>query len=78
MNNGGGTTLGTPSEAGAVRALYAGLLPTDFSRGILSARPGLLGLLPVGGVVWSDLGSPERVRMTKNRIGARAPELAGV
>jgi mannose-1-phosphate guanylyltransferase len=60
--------LGTPAEADAVSQLYATLAPADFSREVLSTRPGRLGLLPVGGVVWSDLGSPERVLMTRRRM----------
>lgn len=68
--------LGTAAEAEAVERLYGALPAADFSREILSARPGRLGLLPVGGVVWSDLGSPERVRRTRRRIEApSAPEL---
>ena len=63
-----GPALGTPSEAAAVEAIYASLTPADFSREILSARPGRLAILPVGGVVWSDLGSPDRVRMTRQRL----------
>lgn len=39
---------------------------------ILSVRTRFLGLLPVSGVVWSDLGSPERVLMTRRRL-ERAP-----
>jgi len=58
-----GPALGTPSEAAVAQAVYRGLAPADFSREILSARPRQLGVLPVGGVVWSDLGSPDRVRM---------------
>ena len=49
-------------------AAYARLAPVDFSSEILSARPGALALLPVRGVVWSDLGSPERVLMTRQRL----------
>ena len=66
------STLGTPAEPAAVRALYAGLVPTDFSREILSVRPRLLGLLAVGCVVWSDLGSPERVLRAQQHVGQLA------
>ncbi len=60
--------LGTASEEQAVRAVYARLAPVDFSSEILSERPEALALLPVRGVVWSDLGNPERVRMTWRRL----------
>ena len=56
--------LGTASETEAARGLYRELPQVDFSREILSTQPGQLGLLPAGGLVWSDLGSPDRVRMT--------------
>jgi len=65
-------TLDTPSEAEAVRVLYARLPPIDFSKEILCARPGLLGLLRVRGVVWSDLGSPERVLSVRQHADQRA------
>jgi len=60
--------LGTAREDDAVRRLYAGLPATDFSREILSLRTGPLALLPVRGVLWSDLGSPARVLMTQRRM----------
>ena len=68
--------LGGPGEVEAVRALYARLVPRDFSREILSRRPGRLALLPVRGVVWSDLGSPERVQATRERMDRQAVALA--
>jgi hypothetical protein len=36
---------------------------------VLTARPGALGLVPVRGVVWSDLGSPDRVFTARARLG---------
>jgi mannose-1-phosphate guanylyltransferase len=66
--------LGADDEAEAVEQIYRRLRSADFSREVLSARPGRLGLLPVGGVVWSDLGSPERVLMTRRRIAGPSTE----
>jgi len=60
--------LGTADEPRAAEHLYRSLPAADFSREILSSRPGQLGLLPVGGVVWCDLGSPERVLRTRRRF----------
>ena len=74
-SRGNRSTLGTPAEAEAFRSLYARLPNLDFSKEILSARPGLLGLLRVRGVVWSDLGSPERVLSVRRHVNRRA-ELA--
>lgn len=57
--------LGTRAEEPSVKALYASLPSADFSKQILTRRPEWLGLLPVRGVRWSDLGSPERVLTTR-------------
>jgi mannose-1-phosphate guanylyltransferase len=53
--------IGTPMEAGVADAIYRGLPPADFSRGVLGASAQDLAVLPVRGVAWSDLGRPERV-----------------
>lgn len=71
-----GPLNGGPGETEAVAALYRGLVPADFSREVLSARPGALGVIPVWGVAWSDLGSPERVSRVKKQLEPRALELA--
>ena len=63
--------LGTAAEAEAIRRLYSTLPPGDFSRDILQARPASLGLVPVRGVTWSDLGSPERVTTTLRQLADR-------
>jgi hypothetical protein len=71
-----GPLTGGPGETEAVAALYRGLAPTDFSREVLSARPGALGVIPVWGVAWSDLGSPERVLRVTKQLGPRILEAA--
>jgi hypothetical protein len=55
-----------PLEEAAVRRVYAALPSADFSRDVLTVRPELLGVMPVEGVTWSDLGSPERVRRARS------------
>jgi mannose-1-phosphate guanylyltransferase len=65
--------LGTPSEEARVRGLYTSLAPADFSRQVLTARPDRLGLVPVRGVLWSDLGSPERVEQSRRRSEELVP-----
>ena len=45
--------------------VYASLSSVDFSRDILQVRPEHLAVLPVTGVAWNDLGSPERVTMSR-------------
>jgi mannose-1-phosphate guanylyltransferase len=56
-----GRALNTPGEGAAIRTLYARLAPMSFSDGVLAARPAHLAVLPVGGVRWTDCGTPERV-----------------
>jgi len=41
--------------------LYERIYITDFSRDILSTQPDRLLALPFNGVIWNDLGHPERV-----------------
>ena len=73
-----GPLTGAAEESGAVAALYQWLAPADFSRDVLSARPEALGVIPVWGVTWSDLGSPERVLRVRKQLEPRALELAEV
>jgi mannose-1-phosphate guanylyltransferase len=71
-----GPVTGAEGESRAVAALYRWLAPTDFSRDVLSARPEALGVIPVWGVIWSDLGSPERVLRVMKQSEPRVLELA--
>lgn len=71
-----GPLTGGPEEAGAAATLYRGLAPSDFSRDVLSPPPEALGVIPVWGVTWSDLGSPERVLRVKRQLGPRVLEFA--
>jgi len=56
-------------EYGAVRALYARLPSTDFSREVLVRSPASLGVLRLKGIDWTDLGEPRLVRAALARIG---------
>jgi len=62
--------LGTPFEERAIAALYASLEPINFSKQILERTSFNLGVLPMRGVDWSDLGEPHRVMEVLARIGA--------
>lgn len=64
--------LGTPREARAAERLYARLPAADFSRLVLAERPRALAVLPVSGVAWSDLGSPDRALRVRATIGSPA------
>jgi len=55
------SSLGGPDETEAVRKLYSRLPTIDFSSEVLTESPSSLAVMPVYGVTWSDLGSPERV-----------------
>ena len=46
--------------------------PGDFSRQVLSVSTAHLAVLPMGHVGWSDLGTPERVRIAMTRSGLRS------
>jgi len=70
-----GPLTGDPAESEAVAALYRRLVPADFSREVLAARPGALGVIAVWGVAWSDLGSPERVMRVRRQLEPQALEL---
>jgi mannose-1-phosphate guanylyltransferase len=59
--------LGTPREADVVERVYAGLAPLDFSDRVL-APSRRLGVVRLGGVQWSDLGTVERVAATIRRL----------
>jgi mannose-1-phosphate guanylyltransferase len=61
--------LSTPVEKNAIRTLYDDLTDTNFSREVLQVRPRDLGVLPVGRLKWSDLGSPHRVLATLSALG---------
>ena len=67
-----GPLTGGPEEGEALGSLYRRIAPADFSREVLSAQPEALGVIPVWGVAWSDLGSPERVLRVKNQ---REPQI---
>lgn len=61
--------LTTIYETRSVERLYACLDCTNFSHHVLAKRTGNLGVLPVHGVGWSDLGKPERVMDVLARLG---------
>jgi len=49
----------------------------DISRDLLARSINAVGLIPLRGVLWSDWGSPDRIRKTLARIGRRARFDAG-
>jgi hypothetical protein len=73
---GSGSHRGNADEAVAISALYRPLVPADFSRDVLAARPEVLGVIPIWGITWSDLGSPARVLRVRRQLEPRLLELA--
>jgi mannose-1-phosphate guanylyltransferase len=51
--------------------LWASLTAGDFSRQVLTLNTQYLGVLRVGDIGWSDLGTPERVRAALARSGVK-------
>lgn len=67
--------LGTVEEKDALTEAYATMPAISISHGLFQNNPANLRALRVSGVLWSDWGSPNRVRQTLERIG-RLYELA--
>ena len=66
---------GTEHERWALQQAYAWMRPSSFSRDVLERSADSLAVLPVHGVLWSDLGTPERVVRTFRRINVEPPWL---
>jgi mannose-1-phosphate guanylyltransferase len=70
-------SLGTHAEPVAAARVYRTLPAAGFSETVLSARPANLAVLPLTGLWWNDLGSPDRVTATLARLGRpSAPAVA--
>ena len=59
------------SQNGRLRELYELIPSHDFSRAVLEACPGSLGVLPVPPCGWSDLGTPWRLERFLERPSSR-------
>jgi hypothetical protein len=62
-------TFGTVFEEDTVERLYNDLPLSSFSDDVLVRHGVNLGVLPVAGVYWNDLGEPRRVIETMARLG---------
>lgn len=65
--------LNTRYEKQLVTELFSDLSDVHFSKQVLAARPGNLAVLPVTGLIWNDLGRPERVLSTHAELFAQKP-----
>jgi mannose-1-phosphate guanylyltransferase len=63
--------LGSSRERAAVERVYANLGQVNFSERVLGPAAARLGVAPVKGVEWCDLGNAERVFATIRRTGWR-------
>jgi mannose-1-phosphate guanylyltransferase len=61
----------TGYEGQVMELLYSALTPSNFSCGVLARANGDLGVLPVAGVEWSDLGEARRVLSIQSRVQMR-------
>lgn len=61
--------LGTAREQGGIERLYKRIPSASFSDEVLERYPINLGVLPVHGIEWSDLGEPQRVMAVLSRLG---------
>jgi mannose-1-phosphate guanylyltransferase len=61
--------LGTAREPRGVERLYECIPAASFSDEVLERYPINLGVLPVHGLEWSDLGEPQRVMVVLSRLG---------
>ena len=61
--------LGTAREPGGIERLYERIRSASFSDEVLERYPINLGVLPVHGIEWSDLGEPQRVMAVLSRLG---------
>jgi mannose-1-phosphate guanylyltransferase len=67
--------LGTPEEAAAVRHAYGLMAKENFSRAVLEGCCDMLAVSRLPRMIWSDLGSPDRVMDAMARMRTR-PEWA--
>ncbi len=61
--------LGTARESAGLERLYERIPTASFSDEVLERYPINLGVLPVNGIEWSDLGEPQRVMAVLSRLG---------
>jgi mannose-1-phosphate guanylyltransferase len=68
--------LGSPGEDAAIERVYAQMPSVNFSRSVLAAAPGSLGVMRLAGTDWSDWGNVRRVVDSLRGTGRRPAWLA--
>ena len=62
-------------DAKALEEGYAAMRPSSFSRDVLQAGVQSLGVFPLKGVAWSDIGTPDRLAAMRSVAIAGAEAL---
>lgn len=74
-----GDAIGTAAEKSTIEDVYRTLEPLNFSKGFLelvaATNPGIISILPVLQVFWSDCGSPERLLQVREVLANSAREV---
>jgi mannose-1-phosphate guanylyltransferase len=74
-----GDAIGTAAEKSTIEDVYRTLEPLNFSKGFLelvaATNPGIISILPVLQVFWSDWGSPERLLQVREVLANSAREV---
>jgi len=60
--------IGTEDEADAIDYIYRTRLPVSFARDICERAPQRIAALPITGIEWSDLSTPERMERVKAMV----------
>jgi mannose-1-phosphate guanylyltransferase len=63
------TAIGTSDERRVLEAIYRAMPAHNFSRAVLECLPGLIGVMELKEVTWSDWGRPERIAATLQALG---------
>ncbi len=72
------TFFGTEHERWALRQAYELAPQASFSRAVLERSPRKLAVMQLSGVVWRDLGTPDRVIKTLDELGIHPDWLAAL
>ena len=68
-----GSFLDGASEAEVLQTIFRDLPSVDFSLKVLSEFPAEFSVMPITGVMWSDLGDPRRLLAAISSGGGRSP-----
>ena len=70
-----GVFVGTQYESWALHQAYQFAPTADFCRAILESSPASLAVSPIPSLTWCDLGTPERVAKSLEKLDSPSPPL---